>query len=213
MQSNVMHAWKAMSEMIGRYYLHVVKDPSAGWHPLSIWWSEVLRAGSREMESLVLTAAVAVEGVAKAMIRLGDIPPGVERISREMAEEWRAQTAGALLGLGCPERIRRRVDGLFPKMHELGAGDVLFALQQLGAVDKDLVQLWRDVRPDAAHGSGGRWTSADQITGDADGLVTLLRQLTFWWIGYQGPYIALDGGRRRLVDYSSGPRGANRGAN
>lgn len=203
MPSNVSNAWKPMSEMLGRYLLHVLKDPSSGWHPLSIWWSEVLRAGSREMESLVLTAAIAVEGVANAIIRADDIPPGVQPVSEAQAVDWRQQTAKALEELGCPKRIKQRVDGLFPKMHRIGAGDVLWALQGAGAVDKDLVQLWRDARPDAAHGEGGRWASAEQITRDADGLVTLLRQLTFWWIKYEGPFIALEGGRRHLRKYPS----------
>jgi hypothetical protein len=188
-----------MSELFRRYFLHVVQDPSPGWHPLSIWWSEVLRAGSREVESLVLVAAVAVEGVCKAIIDAAELPPGIQPIPAEEAAAWSKKTAAALEELGCPKRIRNRVDGLFPKMSEVGAGDVLFALQGIGAVDGDLVRLWREARPDAAHGSGKRWSSADQITRDAYGLVTLLRQLTFWWIGYRGwyMYLAPEGWRMR----------------
>jgi hypothetical protein len=185
---NVVGARDWMSELFRRYFLHVVRDPSPGWHPLSIWWSEVLRAGSREMESLVLIAAVAVEGVCNAIIDAGELPPGIQPISAEDSAAWHKKTAAALEKLDCPKRIRDRVGGVFPKMSQVGAGDVLFALQGIGAVDGELAQLWREARPHAAHGSGKRWSSADQITRDAYGLVSLLRQLTFWWIGYEGWY-------------------------
>jgi hypothetical protein len=206
-----VEAWRSMAELLRCYYLHVVRDSTSRWHPLSIWWSEVLRAGSREMESLVLIAAVAVEGVINAMIQAGDLPPGVEFVTKEDASTWRLRTAQALEQLDCPERIRRRVDGLFPRMGGIGSLDVLFALERLGAVDKELTRLWRDARPGAAHGSGGRWTSGKQITRDADGLVTLLRQVTFWWIGYRGGYIDLAEGGWRYREYSPAQLAATEG--
>ena len=86
-------------------------------------------------------------------------------------------------------------------MSQVGAGDLLKALQRVGAVDSHLVQLWKDVRNDAAHGAGGRWESTQRIAHDADGLVTLLRQLTSWWIGYRGWYQSLEPGGWRLRQY------------
>jgi len=198
---NVMGARDWMSELLRCYYLHVSRSSDGRWHPLSIWWSEVLRAGSREMESLVLVAAIAVEGVCKAIINAGEMPAGIEAISGEISEEWRGRVARELERLNCPERIRNRIDGLFPRMSQIGAGDELHALRRVGAVDRGLVQLWRDVRNDVAHGAGGRWDSASRITGDADGLVTLLRQLTFWWIGYRGWYQSLDPDGWRMRQY------------
>ena len=189
---NIVGADEHMAELLRRYYLHVVQDTEGKWHPLSIWWSEVLRAGSREMESLVLIAAVGVEGVCRAIIDANEMPPGVETIPKDTATAWRAKIAEELARLGCPDRIMRRVDGLFPKMSQVAAVDVLTALQRLNAVDKNLVKLWRDARPDAAHGTGERWSSAERITRDADGMVTLLRQVTLWWIGYRGWYTILD---------------------
>jgi hypothetical protein len=203
--NNVVGARDHMTELLRRYYLHVVRDTSAGWHPLSIWWSEVLRAESREMESLVLIASIAVEGIANAMIAAGELPEGIEAVSKEDAGVWRKQTIDALDGLECPKRIRDRVDGLFPKMGLIGALDVLFALERQGAVDKQLLRLWKNVRPDAAHGSGERWGSGEQIRRDAYGIVTLLRQLTFWWIGYRGWYTTLDPAGWRLTEYRPEP--------
>jgi hypothetical protein len=199
---NVVGARDWMGELLRRYYLHVVKDTRAGWHPLSIWWSEVLRAGSREMESLVLIAAVAVEGVCKAIIEAGQLPPGIQTVPADVAAEWQKRVATELERLECPQRMRNRIDGLFPKMPQVGAGDILVALQSLGALDKELVQLWKDVRNDVAHGAGARWSNATRITRDADGLVTLLRQLTFWWVGYRGWYTSLDPGGWRLREYA-----------
>jgi hypothetical protein len=52
-------------------------------------------------------------------------------------------------------------------------------------------------------GLEGAGDSVSRITGDADGLVTLLRQLTDWWIGYQGWYQSLDRGGWRMRPYPS----------
>ena len=157
------------------------------------------------MESLVLIAAVAVEGIVKAMIDEDHLPPGVSAVSEEDARTWRERATEALLQLECPERIRNRVDGLFTRMGGIAALDVLIALQKHGAVDEDLVALWRKTRPGSAHGSGHRGKTAQEIIRAADGLVTLLRQLTFWWIGYRGLYTKLAPGGWHAFPYS--PRG------
>ena len=102
----VTGAGESIAELFRRYYLHVLRDCESRWHPLSLWWAEVLRAGSREMESLVLTASIAVEGICRAIIEAGDLPEGVDTIAAEVASEWQQRVAAELERIECPAANR-----------------------------------------------------------------------------------------------------------
>jgi len=96
------------------------------------------------MESLVLTAAVAVDGVSKPLLE-GTI--NQQECSPSRLRKPRRS------GLECPKRIQSRVLGIFPKMPEVGAGDVLLgrSFQRRGA----------------CHGRTGRgsfWTMRDNAS-------------------------------------------------
>jgi hypothetical protein len=128
----VAHNWttsvESMSGLFRAYFEHVMKETTPAWHPLSQWWSETLGAGTREGESLILTASVAVEGITSAMVKAGDLPPGIERITKEEANTWQELTIESMNQLGCPEKILKRVRGLFSQMARIGPHEVLTAL-------------------------------------------------------------------------------------
>lgn len=182
---NIAHAEAPTWRLFEAYFTYVLRDTRSEIHRISAEWREVLRSSTGLVETEALICTITVESLCRY---LQDQEPEIARAVAAPPGSWAGRVDEFLAGAGAPERIRRRVSGLFGRMTHTDHTDVLVALQQASTIDSALVDAWSRWRPIMAHGDREAQAQTEDLARGVDAVVTLLYQLYFHMVGYRGPY-------------------------
>jgi hypothetical protein len=167
----------------------------------------VLRASAGSVETAALVYSVAVESLLRLV-------PGTRdrRVAADVAlDECRTRLLAVLSNDPAPEAVKKRLKGLLDNASQLRPADDLRALADAGAVTPALVKVWHDVRRSTAHGG----TPVDvnelpeQLAVLVEQVATLLYELVFHLVGYEGLYTSYADGEGRVRPYPPSPLNAD----
>jgi hypothetical protein len=197
------HVWR----LFDHYPRYVTATPGDAPHSLSATWSGVLRASAGSVETAALVYSVAVESLLRLV-------PGTRdrRVAADVAlDECRTRLLAVLSNDPAPEAVKKRLKGLLDNASQLRPADDLRALADAGAVTPALVKVWHDVRRSTAHGG----TPVDvnelpeQLAVLVEQVATLLYELVFHLVGYEGLYTSYADGEGRVRPYPPSPLNAD----
>lgn len=166
-------------------------------HRLSAQWRGLLRASAGAVETLALVASVAVE----RLVAITAKKINVSRPGDPEAVAWSEKIIRFLEDADCPPDASKRLVKLLGLLSQSRAVDKLYALADLGAVDRSSVDTWHKVRNAVAHGSYTSLGSPEQLLYQCEEVVSLAYQLVFRAISYTGPYIHFGQAGWRLSSY------------
>ena len=182
------YGWK----LFDRYLAYVMaKTEGTYWNPVAYHLHNACEATASSLDAWAVAVSVAVEAVA-SLIEMANDPE--ERRKREerltlfqdrMRQCLAAQTDFADLSA----RMKGSIDSMGNKRPE----DTLYALANIGRVEKAYVKAWRYLRNRHVHPSIKDLNKPDptdyqNLFDNIRRVEVLLRQLTFYLIGYEGPF-------------------------
>jgi hypothetical protein len=175
------HGW----QLFARYLAYVVaKTEGTHWNPVAYHLYNACESSANSVDAWAIGIAVAVEALA-SLIQLPADEAKAQRISlfQDRIHEWIDEQEDFA-------DLFPRVKGLIDSMGNKRPQDVLHALAESGHVDKSYVSAWGELRNRHVHPKLKDLKKPDAI--DYQKLLdrihrveTLLRQLTFYLIGYQ----------------------------
>jgi hypothetical protein len=178
------HGWS----LFGKYLTYVVASAEGTyWHPVAYHLNNACEATAGSWDAWAVGVSVAVEAVASLIGIEGDREK-VERVAllQDRMRKWFAEQAD-LQDLA--DRVRGQIDAMSNKR----ARDTLHTLAATGHVEEDYIKAWAHLRNRHVHPTLKDLKKLDQV--DYQKLLdhihrveVLLRQLTFYLIGYQGPF-------------------------
>jgi hypothetical protein len=153
---------------------------------LSGEWGEVLRSGAGTLQTQATIFCIAVEAILRMVFE--QHAPEVERDREALAEvrQWVTRIREMLEAEGCPEPLRRCIDGLLSNMTGLSNRERFAMLAARGAIDLQVAQRWQRLRPVSAHGGRQGQGDSDPLYYDCMAVLGLLYQLVAHLIDYQG---------------------------
>lgn len=182
------HTWV----LFERFLAYGVRNTHAGddrglWNAVAYHLYNARESTSASVDAWAIGVSVAVEAVA-SVIELTD--------DQEKAQRWSNFTKSALEWLEeqtFPEEVRRRARGLIEKTGSKGTKQKLRELAEKGYVDKKYVDAWdrlrnRHVHPNLTDLRLPGPTEYRELFQRLWQVGTLLHQLTFYIIGYKGPF-------------------------
>jgi hypothetical protein len=145
-----------------------------------------------------LVYSVAVESVL-GLVR----SPYEPDASAEVFAECRDRLLTVLGEDPAPEHVRKRLQGLLENASQVRPVDHLHALANAGAITPGLVRVWKRVRGATAHGGVpvDLDKSPEELVLLVEQVATLLYELVFHLIGYEGLYATYADGRGRVRLY------------
>ncbi len=172
-------------QMCARYLAHVLPyEPPEGrvwYHPLSDLVHAVLEASKASIDAEALELSVAVEGL------LNQEFPDLGHPTAEMAAELdRALTVVSQSDLS-PD-VKKRIDGAVRAMKKPSAKDKLRELVKAGAITKEQVGAWDDLRNPSSHGVRAHERELQDVVDLCGRVLVLFYHLIFWRIAYRGRY-------------------------
>jgi hypothetical protein len=177
------HGWA----LFERYLSYVVeKTEGTHWNPVAYHLYNAYEA-TASVDAWAAGVSVAVEAVA-SLIHVEDDKQRAEQLTsfQERARKWLAEQPD-------PTDLKDRVSGLISSMSKKRPQDTLHALAKTGHIEKDYIKSWSDLRNRHVHPSLKdlkKPNPADnqKLFDHIRRVETLLRQLTFYLIGYEGPF-------------------------
>jgi hypothetical protein len=204
---NMAHAEQHVWPLFDRYLRYVTAAPADAPHRLSALWAGVLRASAGSLEVAALVYAVAVESV----LRLVPSTRARRAAVDQALDECRTRLLVALAADPAPEAVKNRLTNLLGSVSQFGPVDHLRALASDGAVTPSLVPVWRRVRNAAAH--GGVPIDVNEAPEEllllVEQVATLLYELVYHLVGYEGLYTTNADGTGRVRPYPLTTPGAN----
>jgi hypothetical protein len=198
------HGW----DLFGRYLAYVVAHTEGShWNPVAYHLYNACESSSDSVDAWAVGVSVAVEAVA-SLIHFPRDDAQAARLALFQDRMMRFVDAQTDL-----EDLAERMRGLVRSMGNKRPQDVLYALAKTGHVDEAYVEAWEDLRHRHVHPKLKDLKKPDAI--DYQDLLdrihraeVILRQLTFYLIGYEGPYT--DYGARGFpsTNYPPKPPGA-----
>jgi hypothetical protein len=178
------HGWT----LFGRYLSYVVqKTDGTHWNPVAYHLYNACEATASSVDAWAAGISVAVEAVA-SLINVEDDKQRGERLTlfQERARKWLAEQSD-LADLA--DRVRGQINSMSKKRPE----DTLYALAETGHVEKAYIRTWKDLRNRHVHPTLKDLKKPDladyqKLLDHIHRVETLLRQLTFYLIGYEGPF-------------------------
>lgn len=176
----VFDYWRLFSAYLG--YVMNFEDETR-YHPLSAQLYQIISAETRQLNVIGLLLGVAVEGVLNSEFH-GLAGPSTE---------FRAAIdyVGKLIDrIKCREGgLSARLKGALMPMKQARAKDKLKALQDAGAITREMVEAWGKLRNATAHAAIHEKENAVQVLwGQCNTVYTLLNILVFITVGYTGKY-------------------------
>jgi hypothetical protein len=174
--------------LFGKYLAYVVKDTEGTyWNPVAYHLHNVCEATANSVDARAVAVSVAVEAVA-GLISVGDDKAKADQVAlfqERMRELLAKQTDFADLA--------RRMKGLINAMGNKRPQDTLYALADTGHVEKDYVEAWtylrnRHLHPTLKDLKKPELEDYQKLVDHIHRVEVLLRQLTFYLIGYEGPF-------------------------
>ena len=183
------HGWP----LFARYLAYVVnKTPAANaeglWNPVAYHLNNACESTSASVDAWAVGVSVAVEAVASLVELTGD---------QEKEAQWSGFCERVLTwldGQPClPESVKNRARGLIGGAGSKGVKQTLRELSERGYVDKENVDAWdklrnRHVHPKLADLQIPGPTEYQELFTRLQRVGTLLHQLTFHLIEYEGPF-------------------------
>ena len=170
-------------------YLTYVVDKTEGthWNPVAYHLYNACEATANSVDAWAVGISVAVEAVV-GLIQLPSAGTRAERVAlfqQRMRECLAAQADFADLA--------PRMDGLIAAMGNKRPQDTLYALADTGHVEKVYVEAWTYLRNRHVHPTLKDLKKPDlvdyqKLLDNIHRVEVLLRQLTFYLIGYKGPF-------------------------
>jgi hypothetical protein len=170
-------------------YLAYVVDKTDGthWNPVAYHLYNACEATANSVDAWAVGISVAVEAVSGLITVEGD-KQKAERLARYQVRvrEWlEGQTDLADIA----ERARGQINAMSNKRPQ----DTLYALAKTGHVEKSYVDAWeylrnRHVHPKLTDLQKPSPVDYQKLLDHIHRVETLLRQLTFYLIGYEGPF-------------------------
>jgi hypothetical protein len=178
------HGW----DLFAGYLCYVVKETqSPQWNPVAYHLYNACEATANSVDAWALGVSVAAEAVVD-LIRMPTDETEAKRLAlfqKRMREYLAAQADFA--------DLVSRTDKLINGMGNKRPQDTLYALAETGHVEKAYVDAWRYLRNRHAHPKLKDLKKPDPIDyqklfDKIHRVEVLLRQLTFYLIGYKGPF-------------------------
>lgn len=187
--------------LFGRYLTYVIqKTEGTHWNPVAYHLYNACEATANSVDAWAAGVSVAVEAVA-SLINVEDDKQRGERLTlfQKRASKWLAEQSDLA-------DLADRVKGQIASMSKKRPDDTLYALAESGHVEEAYIRAWRKLRNRHVHPTLKDLKKPDPI--DYQKLLdqihrveTLLRQLTFYLIGYEGPFT--DYGVHGMHDFPS----------
>jgi hypothetical protein len=204
---NMAHAEQHVWPLFDRYVRHVTAAPAEAPHRLAALWAGVLRASAGSLEVAARVYAVAVESV------LNLVPSTRERrtTADHALAECRARLLDVLATDPAPTAVKERLTNLLGSTSLPRPHDHLHALARAGAVTPGLIPIWKRVRKHTAHGEVPVDVNEapEELLLLVEQVATLLYELVYHLVGYEGLYTTYADGRGRVRPYPLPPPDAN----
>lgn len=171
------HFW----HLFDRYLTHICSHQSDHWHPLSSHVIAVIRAAEGSVDAQALTLAIAVEGVLKCAFPNAGGPTTEETAQAEAALKLIASSS-----LG--ENFKERMRGLISGTKSARPKDKLHALAKQGVIREEFIGTWKRLRDSYAHADLSDPKGLAKRHRSCQIVRTLLHELVFGVIGYEGEY-------------------------
>ena len=174
--------------LFGKYLAYVVAS-NAGtyWNPVAYHLNNACEATAGSLDAWAVGVSVAVEAVASLISVEGD-KEKTERVAllQDRMRKWFAEQSDL-------QDLAGRVNGQIDAMSNRRARDTLHALAATGHVEEDYIKAWAYLRNRHVHPTINDLKKPDLL--DYQKLIdhihraeVILRQLTFYLIGYEGPF-------------------------
>jgi hypothetical protein len=178
------HGWA----LFGRYLAYVATHTEGThWNPVAYHLYNACESSSGSVDAWAVGVSVAVEAVA-SLVHLQQDNTDAARVA--LYQERLRKFVDEQTDL---EDLAGRVKGLVGSMGHKRPQDTLYALAKSGHVDEAYIEAWADLRNRHVHPKLKDLKKPDAI--DYQDLLdrihraeVLLRQLTLYLIGYEGPY-------------------------
>jgi hypothetical protein len=174
--------------LFGKYLAYMIASTEGTyWNPVAYHLNNACEATAGSLDAWAVGVSVAVEAVASLISVEGD-KEKAERAAllQDRMRKWFAEQSD-LQDLA--DRVRGQIDAMSNKR----ARDTLHALAATGNVEEDYIKAWAYLRNRHVHPTIKDLKKPDQV--DYQKLIdyihrveVLLRQLTFYLIGYEGPF-------------------------
>jgi hypothetical protein len=178
------HGWR----LFQKYLVYVVENTEGTyWNPLAYHLNSACEATGGSLDAWAVGISVAVEAVVSLIGVEGDEEKaGRLTILQDRMRRWFAEQSDFV-------DFSDRLNGLINAMSNKRPQDTLYALAGTGHVEKDYVKAWTYLRNKHVHPTTKDLNRPDPI--DIQKLIdhiyrveVLLRQVTFYLIGYEGPF-------------------------
>jgi len=180
--------YKCGWQLFARYLAYVVaKTEGTHWNPVAYHLYNTCESSANSVDAWAIGITVAVEALA-SLIHLPNDEAKAQRVSvlQDRIHKWVDEQEDFA-------DLFPRIKGLIDSMGNKRPQDALHALAESGHVDKGYVSSWGELRNRHVHPKLKDLKKPDAI--DYQKLLdrihrmeTLLRQLTFYLIGYEGPF-------------------------
>jgi hypothetical protein len=176
------HGWK----LFGCYLAYVVeKTKGAQWNPVAYHFHNACEATANSVDAWALGVSVAAEAVA-SLIKLpsGDIKAERIKLFQARMHECLRTDFSDLIS-----RVKGYIDGMSNKRPQ----DTMHALASTGHIEGAYIKDWTSLRNRQAHPKLKNLKEPNPVDNQElldriHRVEVLLRQLTFYLIGYKGPY-------------------------
>ena len=178
------HIWKLFDK-----YLEYVATRTKGtyWNPVAYHLYNACEATANSIDAWAVGVYVAVEAVASLVMLKGDTKEAAQIASIQRAmQKW-------LVEQSFSERHTKRIAGQIGALGEKRPQDTLYALAETGRVEKTYIKAWQNLRNRHVHPKPKDLEKPSpkdyqKLLDDIHRTEVLLRQLTFFLIGYEGPF-------------------------
>jgi hypothetical protein len=179
------HGWK----LFGKYLEYVAtKTRGTYWNPVAYHLYNACEATSNSVDAWAVGVSVAVEAVASLVeVESNEIEVGKIADVQEEMRKWLAEQ------LTFPKNVKDRIAGQIASLSNKRPQDTMYRLVESGHVEKAYIKAWRDLRNRHVHPTLKDLERPNPI--DYQKLIdnihcaeVVLRQLTFFLIGYEGPF-------------------------
>lgn len=184
------HGWR----LFGAYLAYVTqKTQGTHWNPVAYHLYNVFETTANSVDAWAVGISVAVEAVTSLIAAAGNseqaekAKPDELALYQERVLKWLDEQTDL------SDHIMKRAKRQISSMSNKGPKDTLYALIDLGRVEKKYVKAWNDLRNRHVHPKLedlGKPTpiNMQNLFDQIQKVEVLLRQLTFHLIGYEGPF-------------------------
>jgi hypothetical protein len=191
------HGWA----LFGRYLSYVVQETKGThWNPVAYHLYNACEATASSIDAWAVGVSVAVEAVASLInAEDGGQTDDLLALYQERARKWLDEQSDLV---AISDRVKGQIDSISKKRPD----DTLYVLAKNGHVEQAYVRSWRYLRNRHVHPTLKDLRKPDSVDNqklldNIHRVETLLRQLTFYLIRYEGPFT--DYGVHGMHDFPS----------